>query len=66
MVLRIFYGIQSGSGFFVKWENDSPMMDSDPVYAARMNWQESQTVMEKLEKMGLAAERFQINHMALK
>lgn len=61
MPLKIDFGVQSGSGFFVDFENDTPLMNSDPVCAKRMTWQECLDVVEKMEELGFSAKIFQIN-----
>jgi len=65
MSITILFGVQSGSGYFVRWEKESPLMESDPVCAARMQLEECRVIVEKLEGMGFSAEIFQINKVSL-
>ena len=60
MARVIRYGVQSGMGFFVEWVEDSPKMDTDPVYAARMSEEECLRTILRMEEQGFDAHIFEI------
>ena len=48
--------IQSGSGFFVRFHNDTPEMTTDPVSATRLNREDATEIAQRLEALGYRAD----------
>lgn len=51
---RKLYIVGSGDGYFVRFDNGSPLMDTEPMNAARMEVSRAEKVIERLETLGLA------------
>lgn len=50
------YIVSSGNGYFVRFDNDTPFMDSDPVCATRMSGKAASGIMSQLIDLGYYAE----------
>lgn len=46
------YIVSSGDGYFIEFANDTPVMDSDPVCATRMERVQAERIVERLGKLG--------------
>ncbi len=54
------YIVSSGGGYFIRFENGSPLMDTDPVCASRLKGRQAEEVIRQLEKMGFVGELIEI------
>lgn len=60
------YIVQSGSGYFIRFDNGTPFMDSDPVCATRMNKKMAMRTIAKLSCAGWCGELIKIIHARIR
>jgi len=60
------YIVCSGNGYFIKFDNDTPFMDSDPVGATRMSRVSAYETMDRLVDLGYYAELIEIVRASLR
>lgn len=63
--MKIYYGVQSGDGYFEKFINGQHQMTSDPACAARLSLQEAQRISRVIENAGFETSLFKITHVEL-
>lgn len=54
------YIVKSGAGHFVKFQNNTPEMTSDPDEAQQMSLKQAETVAKLLDRLGFSAELVQV------
>jgi hypothetical protein len=54
------YILNSGNGYFIRFDNDTPFMTSDPTCAARVSKALAYEIMDRLVDIGYYAELIKI------
>ncbi len=60
------YIVSSGDGYFIRFDNNTPFMDSDPVSATRMRKTLACEIIDKLIDLGYCAGLIKIIHARIR
>ena len=60
------YIVESGAGYFIKFDNDTPFMDSDIDGATKMSETSAYEIMDRLVDLGYYAELIKITYIRVK
>lgn len=62
----MLYIVNSGDGYFVRFDSNTPLLDTDPLCATRMEEEQAKKTIEQLEALGFAGELVGLRFARLK